>query len=158
MRTGQLAVCEDAQLAAEAPGIDVFFDASTAIDSAPQTTIMAIESGKHIVMMNAEADAIFGPSFWKEAQCHQVAYTSADGDQPVVLARLVEELRFYGFSFVMAGNIKGFLNRYTDPVAIRPEAAKRYLEPQFALLTRTVRSSRSKWLLSLMAWAATSCK
>ena len=91
---------------------------------------MAIASGKHIVMMNAEADALFGPSFWKEAQRHQVAYTSADGDQPVVLARLVEELRFYGFNFVMAGNIKGFLNRYTDPIAIRPEAAKRYLDPQ----------------------------
>ena len=32
VRTGQLAICEDAQLAAEAPGIDVFFNASTAID------------------------------------------------------------------------------------------------------------------------------
>ena len=66
----------------------------------------------------------------KEAQRHQVAYTSADGDQPAVLARLVDELRFYGLRFVMAGNIKGFLDRYTDPIKIQPEAAKRYLDPQ----------------------------
>lgn len=130
VRAGRLAICEDSQLAAEAPGVEVFFDASTAIDAAPRAVLRAMASGKHVVMMNAEADALFGPLFWREAQRHRVAYTSADGDQPVVLARLVEELRSYGLSFVMAGNIKGFLDRYTDPVAIRAEAAKRYLEPQ----------------------------
>jgi predicted homoserine dehydrogenase-like protein len=81
-------------------------------------------------MMNAEADALFGPLFWREAQRHGVAYTSSDGDQPAVIARLVEELRFYGLEFVMGGNIKGFLDRYTDPVKILPEARKRGLDPQ----------------------------
>jgi predicted homoserine dehydrogenase-like protein len=130
VRTGRLAICEDATLAAAAPSIDVLFDASTAIDAAPQFITMAMAAGKHVVMMNAEADELFGPFFWREAQRHEVAYTSADGDQPAVLARLVEELRFYGLTLVMAGNIKGFLDRYTDPIKIQPEAAKRYLNPQ----------------------------
>jgi predicted homoserine dehydrogenase-like protein len=130
LKQNKVAVCQDARLAAIAPDVDVFFDASTAIDTAPDTLESAMISGKHIVMMNAEADAIFGPWFWHLAQKNGVAYTSSDGDQPAVLARLVEELRFYGLEFVMAGNIKGFLDRYTDPVRIRPEADKRGLDYQ----------------------------
>ncbi len=128
LNAGKIAVCEDAQMAATAPGVDVFFDASTAIDSAPQIIEFAMRSGKHVVMMNAEADAVFGPWFWHLAQKYGVAYTSSDGDQPAVIARLVEELRFYGLELVMAGNIKGFLDRYTDPVKIIPEADKRFLD------------------------------
>ena len=125
---GMVAVCEDAALAA-AP-VDVLFDASTAIESAPTYLRSAMAAGKHVVMMNAEADAMFGPLLWQAAQRHGVAYTSCDGDQPAAIARLTEELRFYGFELVMAGNIKGFLDRYTDPVKIKPEADKRYLDAQ----------------------------
>jgi predicted homoserine dehydrogenase-like protein len=128
LHKGELAVCQDVQLAATAPDIEVFFDASTAIESAPDTIESAMISGKHIVMMNAEADALFGPYFWQLAQRHNIAYTSGDGDQPAVIARLVEELRFYGFELVMAGNIKGFLDRYSDPIKIIPEADKRGLD------------------------------
>lgn len=130
LNRNEIAVCQDAELAAIAPHVEVFFDASTAIDSAPSTIESAMISGKHVVMMNAEADALFGPWFWHLAQQHNVAYTSSDGDQPAVIARLVEELRFYGLELVMAGNIKGFLDRYTNPVKIRPEADKRGLDHQ----------------------------
>jgi len=51
-----------------------------------------------------------------------------DGDQPTVLAHLIEELRFMGFELVMAGNIKGYLDRYTNPTRIIPEADKRDLD------------------------------
>jgi predicted homoserine dehydrogenase-like protein len=124
-----VAVCEDAALAAAAP-VDVLFDASTAIEAATVFIPAAMGAGKHVVMMNAEADALFGPLFWQEAQRYGVAYTSCDGDQPAVLARLTEELRFYGLELVMAGNVKGFLDRYTDPIKIKPEADKRYLDAQ----------------------------
>ncbi len=130
LSAGELALCEDAHLAAEAPGVEVYFEASTAIGAAPRAITAAMEAGKHIVMMNAEADALFGPLFWREAQRCGVAYTSSDGDQPAVIARLVEELQFYGMELVLAGNIKGFLDRYTDPEKILPEAEKRGLDPQ----------------------------
>jgi len=130
LKRNDMAVCRDAELAAMAPGIPVFFDASTAIDDAPRIIESAMTSGKHVIMMNAEADAVFGPWFWQLAQKNGVAYTSSDGDQPAVIARLADELRFYGMELVMAGNIKGFLDRYTDPVKIRPEADKRGLDYQ----------------------------
>jgi predicted homoserine dehydrogenase-like protein len=127
---GRLAVCEDAMLAARAAGVDVFFDASTAMDAAPPAIEAAMSGGKHVVMMNAEADATFGPWFLEQARKNGVVYTSSDGDQPAVIARLVDDVRFYGLDFVMGGNIKGFLDRYSDPVKIKPEADKRYLDPQ----------------------------
>ncbi len=130
VRRGELAVCQDAMLAATAADVDVLFDASTAIDTAPAFIDAAMAAGKHVVMMNAEADLLFGPLFWEAAQRHGVAYTSCDGDQPAAIVRLAEELAFYGLELTMAGNIKGYLDRYTDPVAIRPEAEKRYLDPQ----------------------------
>lgn len=130
LKRHEIAVCQNAELAATAPGIHVLYDASTAIDSAPRIIESAMASGKHIIMMNAEADAVFGPWFWRLAQKNGVAYTSSDGDQPAVIARLTDELRFYGLELVMAGNIKGFLDRYTNPVKIRPEADKRGLDYQ----------------------------
>lgn len=125
---GETAVCHDAMLAAAAPGVGVLLDASTAIESAPATIERAMAGGKHVVMMNAEADALFGPWLWQVAQRHGVAYTSCDGDQPAVIARLVEELTFYGFEIAMVGNVKGFMDRGTDPVKIQPEAEKRGLD------------------------------
>lgn len=130
LKRNEMAVCQDAELAALAPGIHVFYDASTAIDSAPRIIESAMGSGKHVIMMNAEADAVFGPWFWLLAKKNGVAYTSSDGDQPAVIARLADELRFYGLELVMVGNIKGFLDRYTNPVKIRPEAEKRGLDYQ----------------------------
>lgn len=125
---GETAVCHDSMLAAGAPDVGVLLDASTAIESAPATLERAMAGGKHVVMMNAEADALFGPWLWQVAQRHGVAYTSCDGDQPAVIARLVEELTLYGLGIAMVGNVKGFMDRGTDPVRIQPEADKRGLD------------------------------
>jgi predicted homoserine dehydrogenase-like protein len=46
----------------------------------------------------------------------------------VAIRRLVDELRLWGFELVMAGNIKGFLDRYANPTTIAPEADKRALD------------------------------
>jgi predicted homoserine dehydrogenase-like protein len=79
-------------------------------------------------MMNYEADLMFGPWLSRLADRKGVVYTCADGDQPAVLARLVDEMRFMGFDLVMAGNIKGFLDLRANPTSIVPEADKRGLD------------------------------
>lgn len=129
-REGVLALCEDGLLLAQADGIDVIIDASSGIEAGGRLAIAAVEHGRHVVMMNAEADLIFGPYLMDLARNRGVVYTSCDGDQPGVIRRLVEDLRLWGFELVMAGNIKGFLDRYANPTTIVPEAAKRDLDPQ----------------------------
>jgi len=44
-----------------------------------------------------------------------------------VLKHLIDELTLWGFDLVMAGNMKGFLDRYANPTSIIPEADKRRL-------------------------------
>lgn len=132
VRAGALAICEDANLIARCDLVDVFIDSSSAIETAGKFAVTALENRKHLVMMNAEADLIFGPHLLRLAQKNGVVYTSCDGDQHVVIKHLVDELRFWGFDLVMAGNIKGFLDRYSNPTKIIPEADKRMLDYKMA--------------------------
>jgi predicted homoserine dehydrogenase-like protein len=123
-----LAVTEDAKQLAVSPEVDVFIDATSSISEAGQFCELALKNGKHVIMMNAEADLIFGPYFLELAQENGVVYTSSDGDQHGVIKRIVDEIRLWGFELVMAGNIKGFLDRKANPVSIAPEAEKRRLD------------------------------
>ncbi|TAK11300.1 MAG: homoserine dehydrogenase [Anaerolineae bacterium] len=132
IRTGALAVCEDGDLLARCELSDVFLESSNAILPAAQFALAALEHGQHLVLMNAEIDLIFGPYLMKEAHHKGLVYTSCDGDQHGVIKRLVDDLRLWGFELVMAGNIKGYLDRASDPTAIIPEADKRDLDYRMA--------------------------
>lgn len=128
VRDGKLAVCQDAALAARAETADAFVDASNAIQDAARFCPVALDHEKHLVMMNAEADLAFGPYLMQRAAKQGVTYASCDGDQHGVVKRLVDDLRLWGFDLVMAGNIKGYLDRYANPTSIIPEADKRNLD------------------------------
>lgn len=129
MRDEVVAVCEDGMLLSEC---DVVVEASSSVGPAGRICEAALKNGKHVVMMNAEADLMFGPFFLELARAHQVTYTSCDGDQHGVLSRLIDEITLWGFDLVLAGNIKGFLDRYSDPTKIIPEADKRNLDYKMA--------------------------
>jgi predicted homoserine dehydrogenase-like protein len=45
-----------------------------------------------------------------------------------VLKGVIDDMTLWGFDLVMAGNIKGFLDRTADPISIKPEADKRRLD------------------------------
>jgi predicted homoserine dehydrogenase-like protein len=120
----KLAITGDGQVVAECEGIDVLIESSGELAGGHYAE-QAIRHGTHVVMMNAEADLMFGPYLMTLAAAHGVVYTSTDGDQHGVITHMVDELRSWGFELVMAGNIKGFLDRYANPTTIIPEASKR---------------------------------
>ncbi len=122
-----LAVCSDVKLISESKDIDAVIDASSAISEAVVFCADVLNSGKHLIMLNAEADLMFGVYFTEIARKNSVVYTSCDGDQYGVLKRIIEEIKPWGFQVVMAGNIKGFLNRYANEQSIAEEAEKRGL-------------------------------
>jgi len=128
VRDGSLAVCEDGSLLARGEAVDVVIEASNAPAAGGQFALAAIQNKKHIILMNAETDLIFGPYLARLARCNGVVYSSCDGDQPGVIKRLLDEAALWGFEIVMAGNIKGFLDRYANPASIVPEADKRNLD------------------------------
>jgi predicted homoserine dehydrogenase-like protein len=132
IRGGFTAICEDGELVAGCARAVVLVEASSAIGLAGGYAATALQTGKHVVMMNAEADLIFGPYLMDLAHRRGVVYTSCDGDQHGVIRRLVNDLELWGFDLIMAGNIKGFLDRYSNPTKIIPEADKRNLDYKMA--------------------------
>jgi len=80
-----------------------------------------------VVLMNAEVNLALGPLLHQTALKNNVVVTSDAGDQHGVLMRMIDEIRLWAFDIVMAGNIKGFLNRYATPQSITQEARERNL-------------------------------
>jgi len=74
----------------------------------------AIAAGKHIVMVNVEADVLAGPLLAEEARRAGVVYSLAYGDQPALTAELVDWARATGFRVVAAGKGTKYLPEYHD--------------------------------------------
>ena len=55
--------------------------------------LTAMEHGKHLVMMNVEADVTIGPLLRRMADKAGVCYTLVDGDQPGCTMQLIEWAR-----------------------------------------------------------------
>jgi len=73
----------------------------------------AFANGKHIVMVNVEADVLAGPLLAEEAKSAGVVYSMAYGDQPALICEMVEWARSCGFSVVAAGKGTKYLPIYT---------------------------------------------
>lgn len=128
----ELAICTDGMLVATCPYVELFIESTSAIYRAAEFSEAALKNHKHLVLMNAEIDLIFGPYLMRLAHDKGVTYTSCDGDQHGVIKRLIDDIQLWGFKLVMAGNIKGFLDRYSNPTKIIPEADKRNLDYKMA--------------------------
>jgi predicted homoserine dehydrogenase-like protein len=74
----------------------------------------AIAAGKHIVMVNVEADVLAGPLLAEEARRAGVVYSLAYGDQPALTAEMVDWARATGFHVVAAGKGTKYLPAYHD--------------------------------------------
>lgn len=128
IQRGKTAVTDNGDLIASSGVVDVLIESSNAVLDGALHALKAIKNHQHVVMMNFEAEMMYGPMLLRAAQQEGVVYTCADGDQPTVIKRMIDEIELWGLDIVMAGNIKNYLDRYTDPVKIAPEADKRTLD------------------------------
>lgn len=74
----------------------------------------AIANGKHIVMVNVEADVLAGPLLAREAEQAGIVYSMAYGDQPALTAEIVDWARATGFRVVAAGKGTKYMPHYHD--------------------------------------------
>ncbi len=72
----------------------------------------AIAEGKHIVMVNVEADVLAGVALAREASRAGVVYSLAYGDQPALICELVDWARACGFHVLAAGKGTKYLPEY----------------------------------------------
>jgi predicted homoserine dehydrogenase-like protein len=74
----------------------------------------AVAAGKHIVMVNVEADVLAGPLLAEEARKAGVVYSLAYGDQPALTSEMVDWARATGFRVIAAGKGTKYLPAYHD--------------------------------------------
>src|SRR5207302_7483336 len=100
--------------AATGHGIEVIVEATGDPAAGIKHARAAIAAGKHIVMVNVEADVLAGPLLASEAQSAGVVYSLAYGDQPALTAEMVDWARASGFRVVAAGKGTKYLPAYHD--------------------------------------------
>jgi predicted homoserine dehydrogenase-like protein len=93
-------------------GIDVVVEATGDPIAGIHHALQAIESGKHLVMVNVEADVLAGPALAARARQAGVVYSLAYGDQPALIADLVDWARACGFRVAAAGKGTKYLPAY----------------------------------------------
>ncbi len=72
----------------------------------------AIAAGKHLVMVNVEADVLAGPALAAKARAAGLVYSLAYGDQPALIAEQVDWARAAGFDVAAAGKGTKYLPQY----------------------------------------------
>jgi predicted homoserine dehydrogenase-like protein len=100
--SGKPAITQDRELAVRSP-VDVVVDCTGEPEVGARLASSAIDQGKHVVMVNVEADITVGLELAQMADRVGVTYTLADGDQPSLVVELVDWARSLGFEVVSAG-------------------------------------------------------
>src|SRR5437764_14068487 len=94
------------------PAVEVIVEATGSPAAGIAHARAAIAAGKHIVMVNVEADVLAGPLLAEEARSRGVVYSMAYGDQPALTCELVEWARACGFEVAAAGKGTKYLPAY----------------------------------------------
>jgi predicted homoserine dehydrogenase-like protein len=112
LATGATHVGDDAAALIAAQGLDVIVEATGVPAAGIAHCLLAVDYGRHIVMVNVEADALAGPILARRAAEAGVVYSLAYGDQPALIAEQVEWARACGFEVVCAGKGTKYLPAY----------------------------------------------
>lgn len=101
-------------------GIDVVIEATGNPLAGARHALAAIAARKHVVMVNVEADVLCGPALAKRAREAGIVYSMAYGDQPALVAEMVDWARAAGFAVQAAGKGTKYLPAYhhVTPVGV----------------------------------------
>lgn len=121
---GRPVVTSDARNVAQLDGIGLLIEATGAMDYGTDVIRAALQAGVDVVSYNAEVDALLGHLLTAEAGQHGAVYTIADGDQPGVLLRMMDEVHGFGLRTVAAMNCKRNLDVHQDPERSRQYATR----------------------------------
>ena len=116
-----------------ADDVDVVIEATGSPAAGIAHALAAIDAGKDIVMVNVEADVLAGPLLAAKAQARGTVYSMAYGDQPALVAEMVDWARASGFAVAAAGKGTKYLPQFhhVTPDAVwthyglTPEEARR---------------------------------
>ena len=111
-RTGGTCVIDDAMGAIGHAATEVVIDSTGSPAAGIAHVLACCAHGKHVVMVNVEADALAGPLLARRAREAGIVYSLAYGDQPARICELVDWARTAGFEVVAAGKGTKYLPAY----------------------------------------------
>ena len=103
LRDGTTRICDHAEDLIRADGLEVLIEASGDPSAGIRHCLQAIEAGRHLVMVNVEADVVAGPLLARRARAAGLVYSLAWGDQPALVCDHVDWARTCGFQVTCAG-------------------------------------------------------
>lgn len=103
---------EDFEKAINNDEVDVVVEATGHPSSGIKHARTCFKYGKHVIMVNVEADVLAGPSLSAEANSAEVVFSMAYGDQPSLTLEIIEWARASGFKVTAAGKGTKYLPEY----------------------------------------------
>ena len=147
---GAIAITDDAHTILRSGQIDVIIDATGRPAAGAEIGLATIRQGKHLVMMNVEADVTIGAYLKREADKAGVIYTIGAGDEPTATMELINFVTALGYPVIAAGKGK---NNPFNPDAVpddyREEAMRRNMNPR--MLVEFVDGSKTMVEMSCIA-------
>ena len=121
-RSGTTCITDDAHAVIAAPQVEIVIDATGHPPAGIRHVLACCQHGKHIVMVNVEADALAGPLLAQRAREAGIVYSLAYGDQPALICEMVDWCRTAGFEVVAAGKGTKYLPEYhaSTPATVWP--------------------------------------
>ncbi|HLF39055.1 MAG TPA: SAF domain-containing protein [Burkholderiales bacterium] len=111
---GTTCVTQDSAEVIASSAVEIAIDATGSPVAGIRHALACCEHGKHIVMVNVEADCLAGPLLARRARAAGIVYSLAYGDQPALICELVDWARTAGFEVVAGGKGTQYLPAYHD--------------------------------------------
>ena len=100
---GTTTITDNAESLINSGGVDVVVESTGVPEAGVRHALLAIERGRHVVMVNVEADVLCGPLLAQKAANAGVVYSMAYGDQPALICEQVDWARSIGLEVISAG-------------------------------------------------------
>ena len=113
-RSGTTFVTDDALAVIASNAIEIAIDATGSPAAGIRHALACCAHGKHIVMVNVEADALAGPLLARRAAEAGIVYSLAYGDQPALICEMVDWARAAGFEVIAAGKGTKYLPAFHE--------------------------------------------
>ena len=111
-RAGTTFITDDASALISSDHVEIVIDATGSPSAGIHHVLQCCRFGKHVIMVNVEADVLAGAYLARKAAQAGIVYSMASGDQPALIAELVDWSRTIGLEVVCAGKGTKYLPAY----------------------------------------------
>ena len=138
IRAGKPVITQDSRMM---PELEVYcvVEGTGVPEVGAEVAFRCIQGGKHIIMLNVEADVVVGPILHRMASRAGVIYSVSSGDEPGLITELVDRWGGLGFEVVAVGKTPASLAKldfYATPDTVAADATALNVNPHFLVTFR----------------------